>query len=86
MLRAQGAPRLWRDGELFLPGPQAPYYRRLPNYFRSMSLPHFRLSGIFQGVPPSRTKGWRNIDGPFTWLHAATCRYVFLLFEKTGQQ
>jgi SAM-dependent methyltransferase len=50
----RGAPRLWRDGELFLPGPQAPYYRRLPGNFRAVSAPHFRLSRIFRGLPLGR--------------------------------
>ncbi len=46
--------RLWRDGELFLPGPQAPHYRRLPGKFRAASAPHFRLSRVFRGLPLSR--------------------------------
>ena len=46
----RGAPRLWRDGELFLPGPQAPYYRRLLRHFRAVSAPHFRLSRVFRGT------------------------------------
>jgi SAM-dependent methyltransferase len=50
----RGAPRLWRDGELFLPGPQAPYYRRLPGRFRAASAPHFRLSRVFRGLPLGR--------------------------------
>jgi SAM-dependent methyltransferase len=83
----RGAPRLWRDGQLFLPGPQAPYYRRRLRYFRTVSTPHFRLSRVFRGLPPSR--GGHSIgidlqrDGRFAWLHFARCRYMFLLFEKT---
>jgi len=50
----RGAPRLWRDGELFLPGPQAPYYRRLLGHFRTSSAPHFRLSRVFRALPLSR--------------------------------
>jgi SAM-dependent methyltransferase len=50
----RGAPRLWRDGELFLPGPQAPYYRRLPGNFRAASAPHFRLTRVFRGLPLGR--------------------------------
>jgi SAM-dependent methyltransferase len=72
----RGAPRLWRDGELFLPGPQAPYYRRLLRHFRTASGPHFRLSRVFRGIDPQR-------DGRFGWPHFAGCRYMFLLFEKT---
>jgi SAM-dependent methyltransferase len=83
----RGASRLWRDGELFLPGPQAPYYRRLLFNFRTVSAPHFRLSRVFPGLPPSRGAHPNGIDlardGRFAWLHMARCRYVFLLFEKT---
>jgi SAM-dependent methyltransferase len=81
------APRLWRDGELFLPGPQAPYYRRLLRTFRTVSAPHFRLSRVFRGMPPSRRPS-NGIDlqrdGRLAWLYIARCRYMFLLFEKTG--
>jgi SAM-dependent methyltransferase len=75
----RGAPRLWRNGELFLPGPQAPYYRRLLRNFRTLSAPHFRLSrvGNSNGIDLRR-------DGRFAWLQVARCRYMFLLFEKTG--
>jgi SAM-dependent methyltransferase len=66
-----GASRLWRDGELFLPGPQAPYYRRLLRNFRTVSSPHFTLTRVFPG-------------GRFAWLRIARCRYLFLLFEKTA--
>jgi SAM-dependent methyltransferase len=75
----RGAPRLWRDGELFLPGPQAPYYRRLLRHFRAASAPHFRLSRVFRGIDPQR-------DGRHGWLHFARCRYMFLLFEKTDSR
>jgi SAM-dependent methyltransferase len=50
----RGAPRLWRDGELFLPGPQAPHYRRRPGKFRAASAPHFRLSRVFRERPLGR--------------------------------
>jgi SAM-dependent methyltransferase len=84
----RGAPRLWRDGELFLPGPQAPYYRRLLRNFRAVSAPHFRLSRVFRGMPPSPEGTSNGIDrqrvGRFGWLQAAGCRYMFLLFDKTG--
>jgi SAM-dependent methyltransferase len=84
----RGAPRLWRDGELFLPGPQAPYYRRLLRNFRSVSAPHFTLSRVFPGVPRSAGGHWNSAvqDGRFSWLHITRCRYVFLLFEKTVRQ
>ena len=83
------APRLWRDGALFLPGPQAPYHRRLLRNFRTVSAPHFRLSRVFRGMPPSPREDSNGIDlqrdGRFAWLHIARCRYMFLLFEKTDR-
>lgn len=85
----RGAARLWRDGELFLPGPQAPYYRRLLRAFRTTSAPHFQLRRVFRGLPPSQTVHSRGTDlrpqSRFPWLHIATCRYMFLLFEKTAK-
>ena len=80
----RGAPRLWREGQLFLPGPQAPYYRRLLSHFRAASAPHFRLSRIFRGQPGSRGGHSHGIDPNrgFAWMHVATCRYMFLLFER----
>ena len=76
----RGAPRLWRDGELFLPGPQAPYHRRLLRYFRIVSAPHFRQSRVFDcnGMDLRR-------DSRFGWLRIARSRYVFLLFEKADR-
>jgi SAM-dependent methyltransferase len=83
----RGAARLWRDGERFMPGPQAPHYRRLLRHFRAASAPHFRLSRLFGGAPASRTGPAGGVDlqgaGRFAWLHVARCRYLFLLFEKT---
>jgi SAM-dependent methyltransferase len=78
------APRLWRDGELFLAGPQAPHYRRLLGHFRKMSAPHFRLSRVFRGQPPPHGGPPHGIDPhrSFAWFHLAHCRYMFLLFEK----
>jgi SAM-dependent methyltransferase len=68
------APRLWRNGELFLPGPQAPHYRRLLRHYRTVSAPHFRLSHVY-GCDLRR-------GGRLAWLQHAGCRYLFLLFEK----
>lgn len=80
----RGAPRLWRDGELFLPGPQAPHYRRLLRHFRVVSAPHFRLSRVFRGMASSSDKQASGVDPSHSlaWLHATRCRYTFLLFEK----
>jgi hypothetical protein len=72
----RGAPRLWRDGELFLPGPQAPHYRRLLRHFRAASAPHFRLARVFPGLPSSG-------DGRSGWRPVAKARYLFLLFDRT---
>jgi Methyltransferase domain len=69
------APRLWRDGQVFLPGPQAPHYRRLLRHYRAVSAPHFRLTGVY-GIDGRR-------DGRLAWLHLAGSRYLFLVFEKT---
>jgi SAM-dependent methyltransferase len=76
----RGAPRLWREGELFLPGPQAPYYRRLLRNFRTVSAPHFQLSRVFNsnGID-------LGSERRFGWPRIARCRYLFLLFEKTGR-
>jgi SAM-dependent methyltransferase len=78
------APRLWSDGQLFMPGPQAPHYRRLLGYFRKVSTPHFRLTRVFRGLPsPGGYSDGVDPSGAFAWLRLAKCRYMFLLFEKT---
>jgi SAM-dependent methyltransferase len=69
------APRLWRDGQLFLPGPQAPHYRRLLRHFRAVSAPDFRLSGVY-GIHLQR-------HGPLAWVQGTRFRYLFLVFDKT---
>ncbi|HTC45448.1 MAG TPA: methyltransferase domain-containing protein [Steroidobacteraceae bacterium] len=72
----RGAPRLWRDGELFLPGPQAPHYRRLLRHYRAASAPHFQLSRVY-GCDLRR-------GGRLAPLQLAACRYLFLLFERSA--
>lgn len=67
------APRLWRPGHYFLPGPQAPHHRRRIGNFAALSAPHFRLARTFPGS-----------SGTLARLQYFTCRYLFLLFEKTG--
>jgi SAM-dependent methyltransferase len=78
--------RLWRDGEVFLPGPQAPYYRRLIRNFRTASAPHFRVSRVFGGLPPRPGRHSNGIDlhrdGGIAWLQTVGCRYLFVLFER----
>jgi SAM-dependent methyltransferase len=71
----RNAPRLFRNGHAFMPGPQAPHYLRRPRNFGAMSAPHFRLVRTFPGA---RGGGWS------TWPRRVTCRYLFLLFEKTS--
>ncbi|HEV2703680.1 MAG TPA: class I SAM-dependent methyltransferase [Steroidobacteraceae bacterium] len=81
------APRLWRDGQLFLPGPQAPHYRRRLEHFRRASGPDFRLVRVFGGLPPDGAHR-DGIDvagaGRLAWLHLLRSRFIFLLFEKTA--
>ena len=71
----RGMAQRWRGGELFLPGPQAPHYRRQLRHFRAASAPYFRLTGRF----PDTAAPWDRGTG---WLPAATARYLFLLFDK----
>jgi SAM-dependent methyltransferase len=83
----RSAPRLWRDGQVFMPGPQAPHYRRLLRHFRDASAPHFRLTHVFSGLPPAGAERLNGIDlsrqGRLAWLRVIGSRFMFLLFEKT---
>jgi SAM-dependent methyltransferase len=74
----RSAPHLLRRGHYFMPGPQAPHHRRRVANFAAVSAPHFRLARVFPGV--------RNHSGLGARLQHLTCRYLFLLFEKTGSQ
>ncbi len=84
----RNAPRLWRDGHLFVSGGQAPPHtrRRLAD-FAALSSPYFRLARVFRGLPAYRKQHLNGVDasrrGRFAWLHVATCRFMVLLFEKT---
>jgi SAM-dependent methyltransferase len=69
----RAAPRLWRDGHFFMPGPQAPHHLRRAANFAALSAPHFRLARVFPGS--------RGLSARLQYL---TCRYLFLLFEKTS--
>jgi SAM-dependent methyltransferase len=73
----RNAPRLWRQGHYFLPGPQAPHHRRRAANFAALSAPHFRLARAFPGAGGS---------GLVARLKYLNCRYLFLLFEKTETQ
>jgi len=72
----RSAPQLWRRGHYFMPGPQAPHHRRRVANFAAVSAPHFRLARVLPGVG--------NHSGLGARLQYLACRYLFLLFEKTG--
>jgi hypothetical protein len=80
-------PRLWRDGQVFMPGPQAPHYRRLLRHFGTVSAPHFRLARVFSDLTSAGAQSGHGVDlqrdGWFAWLHLIRSRFIFLLFEKT---
>jgi SAM-dependent methyltransferase len=80
-------PELWREGHYFMPGPQAPHMRRRLGDFAARSLPYFRLTRVFRGLPISagrRSSGMRgSAPGRSAWLHHGSARFMFLLFEKT---
>jgi SAM-dependent methyltransferase len=81
------APRLLSVGELFLPGPQAPHYRRLLRHFGRMSTPYFKLSQVFPGQEPlARDPHGFDLQqgGQFTWLHLVRHRFMFVLFDKAS--
>jgi SAM-dependent methyltransferase len=82
----RNAPRLWRDGHYFMPGPQAPHMRRRLDDFIALSSPYFKLARVFRGLPPYRAKYTGGIDATggsrYAWCRAATSRFMFLLFEK----
>jgi SAM-dependent methyltransferase len=82
----RSAPRLWRRGYCFMPGPQAPHMRRSIANFRALSSPYFRLARVFRGLPPRPGQSQSGVDarsaGPRAWWEVAASRFMFLLFEK----
>jgi SAM-dependent methyltransferase len=82
----RNAPRLWRDGRFFMPGPQAPHMRRRLADFIALSSPYFELAGVFRGLPAYRAQHSNGVNASsgsrYAWLHAATSRFMFLLFER----
>jgi SAM-dependent methyltransferase len=87
----RSALRLWRTGYFFMPGPQAPHYRRRLTNFSALSAPYFRVARIFRGLPsvPWQKQEQQLPQGVdfrrgrhLAWLHTITSRYVFLLFER----
>jgi SAM-dependent methyltransferase len=79
-------PELRREGHYFMPGPQAPHMRRSLADFAARSLPHFRLTRVFRGLPVSAGRLSNGIRvtgaGRGAWLHLGSARFMFLLFEK----
>jgi SAM-dependent methyltransferase len=84
------APRLWRAGHYFMPGPQAPHHRRSLANFARLSAPHFRLTRAFRSRAPAAEQPPTGVDvsrgSRSAWLHLARSRYMFLLFEKQQPQ
>ena len=83
----RNAPRLWRDRHVFVPGGAAPPHtrRRLAD-FSALSSPYFTLTRVFCALPSESQRHTNGIDlndgGRWAWLHVATSRFMFLLFEK----
>jgi SAM-dependent methyltransferase len=79
--------RLWRDGHFSVPGIQAPIVRRRLADFAAQSAPYFALKRVFPGLPPNAGRHAQGVDasssGRHAWLRVTTCRFMFLLFEKT---
>jgi SAM-dependent methyltransferase len=82
----RNAPRLWRDGHYFMPGPQAPHTRRRLADFIALSSPYFKLTRVFRGLPSYRAQHSGGVNASngsrYAWCGAATSRFMFLLFEK----
>jgi SAM-dependent methyltransferase len=78
-------PEIRRKGHYFMPGPQAPHMRRNLADFAARSLPYFRLTRVFRGLPISAGRLSNGIGvsgGGGAWLHLGSARFMFLLFEK----
>jgi SAM-dependent methyltransferase len=69
-------PEFRREGCYFMPGPQA------------RSLPYFRLTHVFRGLPDSDGRAPSAIQargpGGWPWLHLGAARFMFLLFERSA--
>jgi len=75
------AAHIRRNGYIFLPGPQAPHYRRSLRNFAELSAPYFELARVYRGLPPLRGADFAA-SPTLAWLHATTSRFMFLEFEK----
>ena len=82
----RNAPRLWWNGHFSVPGAQAPIIRRRLADFASQGAPYFKLERVFRGLPANRRQQAKGIDvmpaRRRPWIHLATCRFLFLLFQK----
>jgi SAM-dependent methyltransferase len=82
-------PELRREGCYFMPGPQAPHMRRGLADFAARSLPYFRLTRVFRGLPDSDGRAPSGIHacgpGGWPWLLLGAARFMFLLFEKNAK-
>lgn len=80
------AGQIRRAGYVFMPGPQAPHFRRNLRNFAQLSAPYFELARVYRGLPPwlgRRARGADFAASPrLAWLRATTSRFMFLEFEK----
>ena len=81
-------PEFRREGCYFMPGPQAPHMRRGLADFAARSLPYFRLTRVFRGLPDSDGRAPSGIQacgpGGWPWLYLGAARFMFLLFERSA--
>ena len=82
----RNAPRLWLSGRYFVAGAQAPIVRRRLAQYAAECAPYFTLEHVFRGLPSNeehRANGIAVAEGHWSkWTQMATCRFLFLLFEK----
>ncbi len=81
------APRLWRDGHFFMPGPQAPHTRRPAAAFGVCGEPYFKLTQVLRGLPARGGHAAAECNArprrSDPWFRLAAARFMFLLFERT---
>lgn len=79
-------PSLWRSGSYLMAGPQAPHLRRGLADFAAQSLPYFRLTRVFRGLPGSSGHLSEGMGAASArrcaWLHLRRARFMFLLFGR----
>jgi hypothetical protein len=85
----RNAPRLWRDGHVFVPGNHAPpHTRRRLAEFAAMSAPYFVLSRVFRGSASHLAVPEDGVDmlrgARWAWLRLVSSRFMTLLFERQG--